>query len=153
MSQVFADIQACTRLPLNSDEKVVRQRSETYTEIQGCTGKGSDRQGTRWPSAVIPAIALHKGMMLLESFEQDCIRVTLRFTWKNYLHTQERKRQVGLPLWKDADCCCTPLCALWSLVELCPRLRWTSRYFVCPRLQRGHTQGRDQLMALAFVAC
>lgn len=70
------------------------------------------------------AIASHKGMMLLESFGQDCLRVTLRFTWQNYLHAQLRKRQVGLSLWKDADCCRTPRSALWSLVELCPKPRW-----------------------------
>ena len=92
MSQIFANIRACTRLLLNSHEKAVRQRSETYTEIRGCTGKGSARHGTSWPSAVITAIALHKGMMPLESFEQDCLRVMLKFTWQNYLHTQERKR-------------------------------------------------------------
>lgn len=148
MSQIFANIRACTRPPLNSQEKVVRQRSETCTEIWGCTGKGSDRHGTGWPSAVVTAIAWHKGK-LWARLSQINVEVHLaKLSWpsgkkkSSWLVTVEGS-------WLLSHAALSSLEFGWIM----PQAQTTGRYFGCPRLQRRHMWGRDRLMALAFVAC
>lgn len=135
MSQIFASIPACTRLPLDRHEKVVRQWVirldrkrlwQAWHKLTFCSDHSH---------------SLHKGMMLSENLEQYRLRVTLKSTCQNYFHTREMKNQVGLSRWKDADCRCTPLWALCSRAELCPKPSWLLGIWTAQGCKRDTREG------------
>lgn len=150
-SQIFASIPACTRLSLDRHEKVVRQQPEPT--VSSKVGQKTALTGMaqadllQWSQ---PFLTQRHDALRKPGARPSQSNTEIHMS-KLFSHSGNEKPS-GLV---TAEGCWLPLhAALGSLQSgwIMPQAQLTARYLDCPRLQKGHTRERDQLMDSAFVA-
>lgn len=138
MSQIFVSIPACSRLPLDSHEKVVRQQPETYSEVgqkRALTGM-AQADFLQWSQPF-----LTQGHdALRKPGARPSQRNTKIHTSKLFSHSGNEK-----PSWLAVvEGCwehCMLLCALCSLAELCPKPSWLAGILAAQGCKRDAREG------------